>query len=177
MKKAIITLLMLVAFNYLYCANFKDMTNIERFEQKVYPEPNTGCWLWGGAYNYKGYGKVGQVGHNKFNLAHRYSYFIYNGEFDLKLKVLHKCDNPSCVNPDHLFLGTQHDNIKDMYQKGRAAVGEKVPRSKLDKNKVIEIRELYASGNHSFSTLSKIYNVGDAAICKVVNKQNWKHVS
>lgn len=150
--------------------------SMKEFLKKVYPEPNTGCWLWGGAYNSNGYGTVYPMSHKSFNLAHRYSYFIYKGGYNLKLNVLHSCDNPACVNPDHLFLGTQNDNVLDRHKKGRTANGVKIKRAKLDVNKVLEIRKLYATGKHSFSTLSKLYDVGDAAISKIINRQNWSHV-
>lgn len=89
-----------------------------KFKKKYYSVDNlTGCWLWHGCKCAGGYGYVRQD--RKRQAAHRYMYELYKGTFDPKLKVLHICDTPSCVNPDHLFLGTQSDNMYDMYTKGR----------------------------------------------------------
>ena len=92
------------------------------FYAGVSPEPNTGCWLWMGSTFLQGYGclSVPRAPRNRCNLrAHRVSYKIHKGDFDPKLYVLHTCDVPLCVNPDHLFLGTQADNIADCVSKGR----------------------------------------------------------
>jgi hypothetical protein len=91
------------------------------FKAKCVPEPNTGCWLWlqpdirGGRISY---------GHFRIDRrpmgAHRASWLLYRGEIPAGAHVLHRCDTPSCVNPDHLFLGTHDDNMRDMAQKGRS---------------------------------------------------------
>lgn len=81
-----------------------------------------GCWLWIGYKNHKGYGVTHQSG--KTWQAHRFSYLVHRGPFDLELFVLHSCDARACVNPDHLFLGTNDDNMKDMVRKGRQAKGQ-----------------------------------------------------
>lgn len=92
-----------------------------RFFRYAFPEPNTGCWLWGASLKE---GKCGGYGQLKVNgkevTAHRVSYMIHKGPIPKGLYVLHTCDVRSCVNPDHLFLGTQKDNIHDMMKKGRA---------------------------------------------------------
>jgi hypothetical protein len=88
----------------------------ERYIERV---PETGCWLWVGQCWSNGYGYVRYNG--KAESAHRYIYRLYKGEFDPSLDMLHHCDVPSCVNPDHLFLGTHTDNMRDMHKKGRAA--------------------------------------------------------
>ena len=84
--------------------------NIERI-------PEAGCWIWTGSCRPTGYGQV--FVNKKTISAHKYTYETYKGPVAPGLLVLHKCDNPSCVNPDHLFLGTQSDNMYDMYKKGR----------------------------------------------------------
>lgn len=82
------------------------------------PEPNSGCWLWFGACNNKGYGYISKKTYGMC-LAHRYA-FASAGNDPGDLLVCHKCDNPACVNPDHMFLGTHKDNTQDMVKKGRA---------------------------------------------------------
>lgn len=93
-----------------------------RFHQKYIPEPNTGCWLWTDAPNRKGYGEL--VVGKKVLRAHRVSWFLHFGEIKEGLHVLHKCDTPACVNPCHLFLGTNSDNMIDKKLKGRATSHE-----------------------------------------------------
>jgi len=97
-------------------ANQYTTTFPERFWSKV--NKTSGCWNWTARKNKHLYGEF--LYNNKVWKAHRLSYLIYYGDFDLSLFVLHKCDNPSCVNPDHLFLSTQKENMMDMSKKGRA---------------------------------------------------------
>lgn len=105
------------------------MTLRERFDAKWIPEPNSGCWLWLGALFVSGYGWF-QRGHRKQPgaRANRISWELHRGPIPDGLCVLHRCDNPSCVNPDHLFIGTQLDNIADRDRKGRQARGVRHPR-------------------------------------------------
>lgn len=88
-----------------------------RFERRVSPEPNTGCWLWAGALN----GGYGSIGFARTALrASRIAWVLWRGPLEATENVLHKCDFPPCVNPTHLFLGSQRDNVHDMEAKGRA---------------------------------------------------------
>lgn len=93
-------------------------TAIERFWRHV--ERSAGCWLWTAGCQSNGYGTF-QVAVGDRRLAHRYSWSVHHGEIPAGLNVLHRCDTPACVRPDHLFLGTQKDNVADMRAKGRGA--------------------------------------------------------
>lgn len=94
------------------------LTVREQLEKYSVPDPNSGCWLWIRYQNKDGYGKL-NVG-NKVRFSHRVSYEIYKGSIPKGMNVCHKCDTPACINPDHLWLGTQRENIIDMFKKGRA---------------------------------------------------------
>lgn len=93
-----------------------------KYKTKYYVvDPDTLCWnwigcKWGGGY---GYVRIGPAGRNKHISAHRYMYALYKDIIPKELDCCHHCDNPSCVNPDHLFVGTVGDNMKDCYRKGR----------------------------------------------------------
>lgn len=103
------------------------MTEKERFDQYVYPDPNSGCFLWVGATDRKGYGAFAagsrSDGTRRRVTAHRYAWLLSGRALPPDLCLCHKCDTPSCVNPDHLFLGTRADNNRDMAQKDRYMKG------------------------------------------------------
>lgn len=101
----------------------------EYIEQRLIPEPNTGCWLWTKALDEKGYGHFSI--NSKHHKAHRAAYQVYNGDIPKGLSVCHSCDIRSCVNPHHLYLGTHKENMQDMVNKKRSAYGERSAQSKL----------------------------------------------
>lgn len=129
-------------------SSFRGMSVLERFEAQYIPEPMSGCWLWIGSVRReeKPYGQIGVNG--KIISAHRLSYQIHNGEIPDGLWVLHKCDNPACVNPDHLFLGTGNDNVADRGRKGRTARGPSHGSAKLTYEQADAIRASNMSVDH-----------------------------
>lgn len=146
-----------------------------------YTITESGCWEWNDSTDSGGYGHL-QV-NKKYWKAHRYSYFLINGEFDWTLLVCHTCDNPPCVNPDHLFLGTHLDNNLDCVRKGRhrstypirSNIGEINNRSKLKEYDVIEIRKRASSGEKLVS-IAKDYSVTPETIGDVCRRKTWVHV-
>lgn len=134
------------------------------------------CWAWQGSKNPDGYGKM-EINCSSVR-AHRFSWEIHNGPIPKGLHVLHRCDNPSCVNPHHLFLGTHSDNMKDMVAKGRhrgGPQGERARSAKLTPALVLEIREKAAHGM-SYPELGREYGMSTSAIGNVVLRRTWKHV-
>lgn len=146
----------------------------ERFWEKVDKRGPDECWSWTGSRNGAGYGKLG--GEEGSQYAHRVSYELANGVVPDGLYVCHHCDNPPCVNPDHLFLGTSQDNADDMVSKGRGARGERSRNAKLTSIQVIEMRELYATGTITKTDLARKYNVTRSAIRRIVNGEGWAHL-
>lgn len=135
-----------------------------------------GCWLWSGRTKSGGYGVIASVRYGNRSraiLAHRASWFVYKGSIPDGLLVLHKCDVPACVNPDHLFLGTQRNNLDDMTEKGRRTVGERVGREVLTEDIVREIRQSSARG----IDLAARYGVSGSLISQVKNRRLWAHVA
>lgn len=132
------------------------------------------CWEWTAAKSCFGYGHIGIK--KKVYAAHRISWLIHTGEMP-KLCVLHKCDNPACIRPDHLFLGTRADNHRDMVKKGRSwdRHGEKNPRAKLTIDDVKKIKKLYATGKYTQKEIGKMFNVSDVSISYIVIGKTWKN--
>ena len=149
------------------------ITVLERFERKFYVTP--GCWIWTASTVTNGYGKFFVNG--KHERAHRVSYKLYvgpipEGNDHHGVCVLHKCDTPSCVNPDHLFLGTQQDNLSDMKKKGRSIKGAARWNSKLTDGIVRDIR----ASNEASIILAKKYNVIPRTINGIRGRRAWRHI-
>lgn len=130
------------------------------------------CWNWQLYVRPNGYGAF-KVSRQIYK-AHRISYFLANNVQPASLKVCHKCDNPKCVNPNHLFLGTQDDNMKDAIAKGRYCVGSKRKGTKLTEETALKIREMYKGGKETHRSLAKIFSVSAPAIRCVLINRTWK---
>ena len=153
-------------------------TTKDRFDEKWIPEPTTGCWLWIGAFNQYGYGVIymGTGRGHVPNRAHRISWEIHRGPIPYGLCVLHRCDNPSCVRPDHLFLGTQSENVRDAVVKGRNARGSRIAASKLNEEDVRGIKALFHVDEMAPSEIAKHYGISINQTSAILRGQYWKHV-
>lgn len=145
----------------------------DRFAAFVEVAPSDECIVWPQESCFtSGYGLIRYQGKNL--RAHRVSYEIHKGEIPPGMLVRHKCDNPPCVNPDHLEAGTHADNMRDKSDRNRAAVGERSGLSKLTEAQVLEIREL-AKG-HTHTSISLEYGVTSANIDAIVKRKTWRHI-
>lgn len=176
-------------------------TTIERFEAKYIPEPTSGCWIWTASLGSTGYGQFHDG--ERVVKAHRFSYSTYIGTIPDGMHVLHRCDQPLCVNPSHLFIGTNADNVADMVAKGRqqradshwsalrpetvprgdahysrrhperAQRGERIGNSKLTDAQVAEIRSIQGETQRS---IAAHYGVGQSQISEIRRGKAWTHI-
>lgn len=166
---------------YGYLASKESLLEYDtkRFWELVNKTDN--CWLWTGSTTDDGYGRFGSRLFRKRFRAHRFSLFLSNGTMPPnELVACHECDTPLCVNPSHLWLGTNGENIKDMWEKGRArpfrGKGSANGRAKLNNDQVIDIRLRYGTGNTSLPKLAKEFNVSTSIIHHIVKSKSWKHL-
>lgn len=146
------------------------MTDAERFMTKIEMVTETGCWIWlGGVFN-NGYPRFKARGRDW--RAHRWSYSTFVGPIPDGMNVCHRCDEPLCVNPQHLWLGTHADNHKDRNMKGRQACGSRNGKAKLTEAAVRRIRNDYRSS----TVLAREYGVDPSVICAIRRRAAWKHV-
>lgn len=152
-----------------FCAGHrKSPCATERFWAKVDKSGPRGCWLWTGGHTGAGYGAF-SLTHDKTILAHRYSWILANGEIPDGLEVLHQCDNPPCINPMHLFLGTQSENMTDMASKGRQ------PGKKLTIDQIRAIRLLRSQGA-ILKRIAKQFGVSIATVSKIAKLEIWRAI-
>ena len=141
------------------------------FDGRYHPDPDTGCWLWVGGVNSDGYGTWSAHGETK---AHRGSWVMHNGGIPEGMHVLHKCDRPNCVNPDHLFLGTHQDNMADLRKKGRAygAAGEQNFGAKLTEEQALMVMV----DSRTAQVIAEDYGISKEAVDLIRNGKSWKHL-
>ncbi len=152
-----------------------DQKDIDRFWSKVNKlNELDACWEWTAGSDDYGYGMFWLDG--GIVRVHRVSYLITHGIIPPHMDVCHTCDNPSCVRPDHLFLGTRKDNLQDAVQKGRMSVGERNGRAKLTAAQVKEIRKRYPLEKPTYHSLAAEYGRSDYAIRAIIHRLTWKHI-
>lgn len=149
----------------------------ERFWPRVDRRGPDECWNWNGGTNSAGYGSIGLGGRNAKNqTTHRLSYRLANGEIPDGLHVLHKCDNRRCVNPAHLFLGTNADNVADKVAKGRArpghVKGQDHGAAKITEEQALDI--LWSEGTHE--SIADKHRVSRDLVGKIKRGETWKHL-
>lgn len=142
---------------------------MKRFWNKV--EKTNTCWLWTASKSHNGYGVIWikDIGNVR---VHRFSWELHVGPIPDGLCVLHKCDVPACVNPEHLFLGTRKDNAADMVKKGRSLVGVRNSNAKLTPDIIVLIRA--ATG--SMDQIAERFDVCQRTICQIRNRKTWSHI-
>lgn len=160
-----------------------------RFWSYVDKNAGTDCWLWRGDRSKFGYGRFLFLGER--TQAHRYAYELAHGPISEGLVLCHKCDVPECVNPEHMFVGTQKDNIQDCVRKGRWPVGqahwcsrkpelvkrgERAGNSKLSEAQVTEIYRLCCSGS-SYSEVAALLGINRATAVQIHKGKTWNHVT
>lgn len=160
---------------------------VARFWAKV--NKTDTCWLWTASTRHKGYGAFAYRldGRMVNDRAHRFSYQLHVGPIPAGMFVLHSCDVPACVNPAHLFLGTNTDNVRDMMAKGRGNAGKSFPdgqwergerhhAARLTEADVRTLRARYEAGGTSFSALAREYGLAIGHVYRIVRRKAWCHV-
>ncbi len=137
------------------------------------PEPNSGCWLWLGCDHGDGYGVISS--HSRQTFAHRASYEAFRGPIPVGMHVCHKCDNRACVNPEHLFIGTPVENMRDRDRKGRTARvrGADSASAKLTDLQVLAI---YYDPRRQYD-IADDYGINQGTVSNIKTGKRWAHVT
>lgn len=151
-----------------------DQGLIDRFRASYVEGKPEECWLWGRSMHLKGYGQIKKTGERRQAYSHRIAYELAYGEIPPHRQVCHKCDNPPCVNPAHLFVGTSSDNHQDMKRKGRHLYGERNNQSVLTEQHVKEILQLMPVVVQR--ELAARYGVSQGTISKIARGMRWNHL-
>lgn len=142
----------------------------ERLARHSTPEPNTGCWLWTASLRPDGYAQLGS------KPAHRTSFETFVGAIPAGLCVCHRCDQPTCINPAHLFLGTHADNMADKVKKDRHVRGVRAKNHVITDDLVREIRLAVATGTFTQGEIADVIGVARETVNGIVNGRSWRHV-
>ncbi len=171
-----------------------DFTNrdVAKLYSRVARMGRSQCWQWSGYTNNRGYGVMyfqGQYGKatggrivrgRGMLYVHRVAWALTNGVAPSDKLVCHKCDNPICVNPEHLFLGDHRANTQDMMKKGRGKYktlkGENSPAHKITERDVVHIRRQYSEGGITQAALAECYGIDSSAVSLIIRRKNWRHV-
>lgn len=152
---------------------WSDQAAADRFWTRVAKVDGAGCWEWQGSKFWTGYGQVTHRGKNQS--THRVAWKLSNGPIPDGAEVCHRCDNPPCVRPDHLFLGSRSENAADMSAKGRAARNHH--NGKLTEDQVRAMRSRYAAGGIAYAALAAEFGVTAMTAHRIVNRQAYAHVA
>ena len=138
---------------------------------------SSGCWEWLGSKRDFGYGRMSYKDH--VHSTHRLAAHEWLGMdlHDSSIKVCHKCDNPPCFNPEHLYLGDQKTNMSDCTEKGRFPIGESNGYAKMTVELVKKMREMHATGKYSTSDLAPVFGISQTSVSRIVSRRGWKHVA
>ncbi len=152
---------------------------MEKLWKRINKKGEDECWEWLGSVSKNGYGQFGI--NNKVYYTHRAVYELIYGIIPKGLCVCHKCNNPPCCNPNHLFLGTARENSDKRDREGRWRTGdycgEKHGRSKLTEKNIMEIRTLYSTGKYFQRELGEMFGVSRTHIDRILGKRTWKHLN
>jgi hypothetical protein len=152
-----------------------DQRLIERFHAK-YRKDESGCWIWIASCAGQGYGQIKLPGERRQIYAHRLSYLIHKGELPDGKQICHTCDNPKCVNPDHLFVGTSQDNHNDMTKKKRHTYGEKSATAKATTKDVLQMKAMIQAGVPQ-TKIASLFGLHQSTISKINRAERWKHLA
>lgn len=144
--------------------------NKDKFLASVNQAGPNGCWIWTGQIMPTGYGQLG-----RHDYAHRVSYQLHKGAIPAGANVCHSCDVPACVNPDHLWLGSQLDNLQDMAQKGRSTRGAANAGAKLSEQQVIEMWDLHRAHVRQ-KVIAAVYGVHAQYVSLIFSGRRWQHI-
>lgn len=148
----------------------------ERFDAKWERCAQTGCWLWTASTAGKGYGQLRVPGTRRNVYAHRFSYETFKGPIPRGMHLLHSCDNPRCVNPAHLSIGTCKDNAQDMRSKNRSTFGERNKRAALSEAQAAAIKVLLADGSMPQRAIAAQFGVSQIQISRIKRGERWERV-
>ncbi len=151
----------------------------ERFWENVIKAALDDCWLWTGTKGHHGYGMM-SVGSKRDKsrrnvFAHRLSYELHYGPIPSGAVIRHTCDNPSCVNPGHLIVGSHQENMRDMVSRNRQTLGTKNPQARITADDVRQIRALAASGT-IHAEIAPRFGITRSAVTMIVERKRWAHV-